>query len=262
MSAATTAPSGELRKLAHALDLPPERLDMLAGLPVQDVRALRLQVSDALFEADKPAFVRVAALSKAVPGALAARLTQAVLPPIIAARVAELLDADRAADMVGRLSEAYVAEVAMRMDASRAPHVVEAMPPARVGAVARELARREEWVVIGGFVSVVSPDALAASVAEFTGEMLLRIGFVLDDVSRFDEIGDLLTDDQLDELLAAAGSSGLWAELAELVSHLTGPRLVRLAERYATAPAELHSAFAAAVEAGNLPAATLDVLTT
>jgi len=156
-----------------------------------------------------------------------------------------VLDADRAADMVGRLPESYLAEVAMRMDAARAPHVVDAIPAERVGAIARELARRGEWVVIGGFVSSVSSPALAASVAQFSGEQLLRIGFVLDDVSRFDEIGDLLTDAQLDDLLAAAASSGLWAELAELVSHLTGERLARLRERYAAAPADVRSALAA-----------------
>lgn len=258
---ARTGSAAELQKLAHALDLPPSGLAVVAGLPADDLRTLRLQVSDALFEADKAAFARVAALSKAVPGAIAAKLTQAVLPPIIAARVAELLDADRAADMVGRLSESYVAEVAVRMDAARAPHVVEAIPAAKIGAVARELARREEWVVIGGFVSAVSSPALAASVAEFSGEQLLRIGFVLDDVSRFDEIGDLLTDAQLDELLAAAPAQGLWLELDELVSHFTGPRRERVAARFAELPEAVRTVYAAAAADGNLSAETLATLT-
>ena len=252
----TTA--GEVQKLAHALDVDPSALAMLSELEAQDVRELRQQVSDAMFEAGRLAFERTATLSKMIPGSVAAKLTQAVLPPLVAARVAEVLDPDRAADMVHRLPESYLAEVAMRMDATRAPHVVDAIPAERVGAIARELARRGEWVVIGGFVSSVSSPALAASVAQFDGEQLLRIGFVLDDVSRFDEIGDLLTSAQLDGLLAAAASAGLWAELAELVSHLTGERLDRLRERYADAPAEVRSAFAGAAE---LPPETLGELT-
>ena len=260
MSAGPQA-TAELRKLAHALDVEPERLAVVAGLPAEDLRTLRTQVSNALFEADKLAFVRVAALSKAVPGSVAAKLTELVLPPIIAARTAELLDPHRAADMVGRLSESYVAEVAMRMDAARAPHVVEAIPSAKVGAVARELARREEWVVIGGFVAQVSDRALAASVAEFSGEQLLRIGFVLDDVGRLDEIGALLTDEQIDDLLRASATSGLWVELDELVSHLTGPRRERLAERFARQPAAVREAFAGAASSGALSAGTLAVLT-
>src|SRR4051812_22416848 len=161
MSARPHETTAELRKLAHALDVPTERLGMVADLPVEDLRTLRMQVSDALFEADRPAFARVAALSKAVPGAVAAKLTEAVLPPLIAARTAELLDPHRAVDMVGRLSEKYLAEVALRMDASRAPQVVEAIPPERVGVIARELARREEGVVIGGGGGAGGPPAPA-----------------------------------------------------------------------------------------------------
>ncbi len=244
--------TGELRKLAHALDVPTERLEMVAAVPAEDLRTLRMQVSDALFQADKHYFIRVAALSKAVPGAVAAKLTEAVLPPLIAARTAELLEPHRAAELVGRISEEYLAEVALRMDATRAPQVIEAIPPERVGAVAAELARREEWVVIGGFVAQVSSAALAASVARFTGEQLLRIGLVLDDVSRMDEIGELLTEAQIDAMLAAAAKLDLWEELTEVVAHLQPPRLARLAARYAAAEPAIRPAFDAAVERGDL----------
>jgi len=254
--------TGELRKLAHALDVPAERLQMIAGLPAADLRTLRAQVGDALFQADKHYFARVAALSKAVPGAVAAKLTEAVLPPLIAARTAELLEPHRAADLVGRISEKYLAEVALRMDATRAPQVVEAIPPARVGAVAAELARREEWVVIGSFVAQVTSAALAASVAAFSGEQLLRIGLVLDDVSRMDEIGEMLTEKQIDEMLAAAAEQGLWEELAEVVSHLHPERLARLAARYAAVDAATRSAFEGAAERGDLDPAVLKGLST
>lgn len=260
MTARAPETTAELRKLAHALDVPTDRLDMVAELPADDLRTLRMQVSDALFEADRHAFARVAALSKAVPAAVAAKLTEAVMPPLIAARTAELLDPHRAAEMVGRLSEKYLAEVALRMDASRAPQVVEAIPPERVGAIARELARREEWVVIGGFVAQVTSRALAASVAEYDGEQLLRIAFVLDDVGRMDEIGELLTEGQIDELLVAAAREQLWTEFEELVAHLAPERVARLASRYAAAPDDLQSAFEAAAAAGELDAATLKEL--
>jgi hypothetical protein len=235
--------TAELRKLAHALDLPVDRLGVVAGLPADDLRALRQQAGDALFEAGRPAFARVAALSKAIPGAVAAKLTEAVLPPLIAARTAELMDPERAADLVRRLSDSYLGEVALRIDAARAPEVIEAIPPDRVGAVARELARRQEWVVIAGFVDQVSGRALTASVTEFTGEQLLRIGYVLDDPGRLDEIGAMLTDRQVDGLLAAA-ATGLTAEFDVLVANLSGPRRARLAERLAAAPEAVRVALA------------------
>ena len=206
MSGSRTA---ELRKLAHTLDVAPERLAILAAVPAAELRTLRRQVGEAMFQADRPALVRIAALSKAVPPAVAAKLAQAVLPPLLAARTAELLEPHRAAQLVVRMPPAYLADVSLHMDAARAPEVVAAIPAERIGEVAAELARREEWVVIGSFVAQVTPPALAASVARFDGEQLLRIGFVLGDTSRLDEIGGLLSDEQVDSLLAAAGSLAL-----------------------------------------------------
>ncbi|HEV7203608.1 MAG TPA: hypothetical protein VGN18_03300 [Jatrophihabitans sp.] len=244
--------TAEARKLAHTLGVGPERLSMLDGVPGADLRTLRKQIGEALFQADKPHFARVAALSKAVPTALAAKLTEAVLPPLLAARTAELIEPGRAVEMVTRVSERYLADVAAAMDASRAPAVVGAIPPERVARIGRELADRKEWVVIGGFVVEVGEAALRASVAVFSGEELLRVGFVLDDMSRLDDIGAMLSEAQIDELLAAAAEHGLWVELADLLENLAPPRIARMAERFAAAGDELAAAYAAAVEQGAL----------
>jgi hypothetical protein len=250
----------ELRKLAHSIDVPVERLDVVAGLPADDLRALRRQVGEALFQADRHYFARMAGLVKAVPTAIAVKVTEAVIPPLIAARTAELLEPARAAELVTRMSEQYLADVSACMDAARAPEVVAAIPAAKVAAVGRELARRAEWVVIGGFVAQVTGEALAAAVAGFDGGQLLRIGFVLDDVGRVDDIGALLTDAQLDEMLTSA-ASGLWTELTEVVSHLAPARVARMAGRFPGLDASVRAVFAAAAAAGELDPATLAALT-
>jgi hypothetical protein len=250
----------ELRKLARALEVDEHELDFLAGVPEADLRTLRRQVGEALFQADRPSLVRVAALSKAVPAGVAAKLSEAVLPPLIAARTAELLEPHKAAELVSRISPKYLADVSVYMDAARSPEVVAAIPAQRVAEVAAELARREEWIVIGSFVAQVGDEALAASVARFDGEQLLRIGFVLDDIARLDDIGGMLSDVQLDELLVAAAEFGLWQELAELAANLSEPRLARLAEHYAALP-QLHAAYEQAGESGELPADVLNRLT-
>jgi hypothetical protein len=247
--------TAELRKLAHTLDVEPDRLTMLAGLPAPDLRTLRKQVGEALFQADKHYFSRVAALTRTVPAAVSAKLAETVLPPLIAARTAELLEPKRAVELVGRISERYLADVSAVMDASRAPEVVAALPASKIASVARELARREEWIVIGSFVAEVTDEALAASVEEFNGEQLLRIGFVLDDMDRLDDIGGMLTDDQIDEMLAAAVEFDLWPELQELLEHLTGERVARMAARYAAAPKPVQAAFRKAAK-GNPDAAS------
>ena len=162
---------------------------------------------------------------------------------------------------MSRISPKYLADVSLYIDAARAPEVVAAIPPARVAEVAAELARREEWIVIGSFVAQVDDEALAASVARFDGEQLLRIGFVLDDVTRLDDIGGMLSDRQLDELLIAAAEFDLWQELAELVANLSAPRLARLAERYARLDAATHERYEQASAEGDLLREVLAKLT-
>ncbi|HLY34190.1 MAG TPA: hypothetical protein VKQ07_06620, partial [Jatrophihabitantaceae bacterium] len=230
MSAETTA---ALQKLAHTLGVAPDALATMSAMPADDVRLLRAQIAEALFQADRPRFARIAALSQAIPVALAAKITQHAFPPLLAARTAELVDPQRASELVSRLPDDYLADVAAAMDASRAPEVIARIPAERVARVAAELARRHEWVVIGGFVAQVSQPALAASIAEFDGEQLLRIAFVLDEKSRMDEIGELLTEAQLDGLLTAAVEHDLTLELGDMVEHLDAPHRARLADRTA-----------------------------
>ena len=250
----------ELRKLARALEVDEERLAFLETLPEHDLRELRRQVGEAMFQAARPALVRVAALSRAVPVGVAVKLTEKVLPPLIAARTSELLEPHRAAELVSRIAPKYLADVSLYMDAARAPEVVAAIPAERVAEVAAELAAREEWMVIGSFVAQVGEPALRASVARFDGEQLLRIGFVLDDVSRLDDIGGMLTDQQVDELLVAAAKFSLWTELGELMANLSALRLARLADRYAHLDDDVRAVYAGAAKAGDLDKAVLKKL--
>ncbi|MCW2531765.1 MAG: hypothetical protein JWP62_1335 [Blastococcus sp.] len=62
----------ELRRLAHTLDVDPTALTMLERVPVEDLRTLWAQIGEAMFQAGRPAFARVATLSKTVPAAVSA----------------------------------------------------------------------------------------------------------------------------------------------------------------------------------------------
>jgi hypothetical protein len=240
MNADTTA---ELRKLAHALGVDGSRLAMLEGVAPQDLHDFRKQIAEALFQADKHFFARIAALSRAVPGAVAAKLTEAVLPPVLAARTAELIEPKKAADLVGRISDRYLADVSVALDASRCPEVIRSIPPERIATVGAELAKRKEWVVIGSFVAVVTDEALQATVARFSGEELLRISLVLEDLSRLDQIVTMTSEAQTDQLLAAAADLGLWVEMAELLEHVGEAGAARLKQRYQAADQSVRDAF-------------------
>ena len=147
-------------------------------------------------------------------------------------------------------------DVSAAMDPTRVPAVIANIPAQKVAAVGSELARRREWVVMGGFVSVVSPAALTASVAVLDGEQLLRIGFVLEDLTRLDEIARMVSDEKLDEMLAAAASHALWDELDELLANLSGEESERIAARYAQAGPDIVAAVEAAAEDGSLSTAS------
>jgi hypothetical protein len=254
------ATAGEIHKLAHTLGVAPEHLDGLRAVPAEDLRTLRNQIAEALFRADRARFAKVAALSKAVPVAVAAKLTEHAFPPLLAARTAELVDPQRAGELVARLSDDYLADVSAAMDPARAREVIAAIPAERIARVGAELARREEWVVIGGFIDQVSGDALAATVRVFDGGQLLRIGFVLDEKARLEDIAGLVTELQLDGMLEAARSQELWAELDDLLSQLSPARIARLANRYAAASAQLRSAMAKAAASGLLSERSLTSL--
>ena len=247
----------EIRKLAHLLGTQPTELAFLSALSGADARALRQQISDTLFEADRHLFTRVVAASRLLPVAVSVRITEFAMPPLVAARAAELLDAPRTVEMVNRMSNRYVADVAVAMDPERSPEVIRQLPPNRVGVVAAELARREEWVVMSGFVALVSPAALDAAVSILDGGQLLQIGYVLDDTSRLDEIASLLTDRHLDELLGAAAQRSHWTELDGLLARLDGSRRARLAARCTE---EFYGAADAAVAAGRFSAGGLAAL--
>jgi hypothetical protein len=253
--------TAELLKLAHTLGVEPARLAGLAMVPADDLRMLRTQIADALFEADRPRFAKMAALAKAVPGAVAARITEHALPPLLAARTAEVIEPTRAVDMVRRMSDGYLADVSAAMDPSRAPEVIERLPPERVAKVGAELARRAEWIIIGGFVAHVSYAALVETVRVFDGEQLLRIGFVLAEKDRLNDIAELVTDSHLDGMLAAASAHSLWIELDDLLLHLGTERAGRMRARFAVAAADVVSDVRAAVERGALSEASLAKLT-
>ena len=99
---------------------------------------------------------------------------------------------------------------------------------------------------MGGFVSVVSGPALQAALTDLTGEQLVRVGFVLDDLSRMDEIAALLREDQLDGMLEAAVRLELWTELDGVLAGLSGAQAVRIGDALPAAPAATRAAIDAA----------------
>jgi hypothetical protein len=219
MSSALHA-SAEVEKLARCLGTDSERLIALEACPPKALRKLRHQVDDHLLEADRPAFSRAASAASAVPAALAAKMAEKALGPLLTARVAALMDEDRVMGIVKRLPDFFLAEVALELDPRHARHVLLSIPPERMSDVATELDRRGEHVAMSGFCAYITPDALSAVVDVLSSDALLRVGYLLEAPERLDGIVAGLSDDRLAAVVELAGAEGRQDELAGICEHL------------------------------------------
>lgn len=223
----------ETLKLARLLGRDPQNLGFLAEVPVADLVALREQVTDVLFNAHDGVLTRLVAASRLLPTAVVAAIGERAFGPMLSARVAGRLDPDRAVEMAGRLPTAFLADVAVEIDPRRASDLLARIPPRRVADITGELVRRGEYVTMGRFMGHLSSDATIAAVAAMDDGALLQVAFVLESKSSMAQLVDLLARERIEAILAAAGREDLWAEVLDLVSHLT----LNQQRRFAALPA-------------------------
>lgn len=223
----------ELEKLARALGLDgPETLDDLAGLLPEDVRALRHAVTDMLLEADLHHFTKVASFAKAIPVKLAAKLAEDALGPLLAARVAGLVDIAFASDITKRMSAGFLADVAVELDPRQAHEVIARLPAELIATAAAELDERGEHIAMSMFVGHLSDDALAAVLDVLSADALLRVGFLLEAPERLDQVVDLLPDACLAEMAELAAAEDRFHELDGITAHLSARRRRRVTALY------------------------------
>lgn len=160
MSDRMSGQSLQARRIARLLGVESTDLEYLREVPEAELRVLHDQVARAVFAGGEQRMAKVAGLSRSIPAPLAGRLAERFLPPLVAARVAELLEPERARDLVGRVSVPYLADLAVALDPVRARPVVRAIPPERIGQVAGELFARGEHALMAEFVTSVERPAL------------------------------------------------------------------------------------------------------
>jgi hypothetical protein len=226
----------EIAKLEGLLDCEPSALAYLEKASPDDLRRVRDQITDVLFDADREALQRIAAASRLIPVKLLAAIGEKIFGPLLCARVAGLLEPSRAVDVACRLPPAFLAEVAVSLDPRRATDVIAKLPTARIVEVAQELLARDELVTMGRFVGYLPDPAIAACVAVVDEPSLLRIAFVLEGTERLPHIFGLLPAERMAGVLEAARRERLWPEALEVFSHLSEPQRELIAELAADLP--------------------------
>ncbi|RSD16547.1 hypothetical protein [Amycolatopsis eburnea] len=219
------ASRAEILKLARVLGVEHERLEYLARVDADDLKAFREQVTDTLFDANSAVLQRMALAARLLPGAVLAKIAEKVFGPLLCARIAGLVDVSRGVDVAKRLHPRFLAEVAAELDPRRASAIISRIPLDTVLAVAAELARREDWITLGRFVGHLPDPTVRRALEQIDDPGLLRIAFVLDDKSRIDHVVGLLPAHRLGRLLTAAGADEeLWDPALDLLTHLSAER--------------------------------------
>jgi hypothetical protein len=234
----------ELLKLARVLNVDSRELVFLEKADAGELRELRASIADRLLAGDREHFERMAAVGRHLPGRVAAMLAEHALGAQLSGRVASLLSTDELADFASRFPAAFLADIATVIDLRALGPLLDRMDAARVVEVTRVLAERQDWVTMGAFGGRIQDDALVQVIDMLDGVALLRVGFVLEDRSRLDEIEGLLDDEKLRELLRAAGEHDLLAETIYLVDSLSDEGVARVARILGEFTQERRDAFA------------------
>ncbi|SDI74375.1 hypothetical protein SAMN05192558_12037 [Actinokineospora alba] len=191
----------EIVKLARLLGDEPERFSYLADLPLEDLRVIRERATDVLFSANRGMFERIAAASKLVPVAVTTTVAQKSFGPLLCARIAGVLEPERAVEMAGRLPVEFLADVAAELDPRRAAGVLAALPAAKVVEVGTELTDRGDYVSMGRFIGELPDATLRVVVQELDADAILRTAVYSENDDRFAAIFAMVPDSRIPDVL-------------------------------------------------------------
>ncbi|GHA16628.1 hypothetical protein GCM10010372_15270 [Streptomyces tauricus] len=226
----------ETLKLARLLDVEPRQLAFLEELPVDDVRLFRERVVAALFDEDPARLDRIAALTKLLPATVAAGIAQKALGPRLAAALAGRLEPARAADIIDRLPAEFTARCCHHVDPRRIAAIMGRLDDDIVVRIALVLAERGDHLTMGRFVGHLGDSALKSILPQLDETTLLRTGFVIDHPERLGHIVELLDDERISAVIAAAADHDLWPEAMAVASMAAGEQRARIASLTAAQP--------------------------
>jgi len=239
------ATKAELVKLARALDTTPERVAFATTLDHGEVRRLREQVVGVLYDEHRAAFQRVATITRFLPTPLNVRIALRAFSPLLAARIAGEMPAERAAELANRMPVDYLAEACVHLDPRRAAPLLTRIEPNRVLAVVAELVNRGDFITLGRLLDAASEKIVGDVAATVPDDALLRIGFYAESDSRLTRAVLVLPPERLRSVVhrAMTGPEDLRSAGLSLIGRLTDDALRgRLANHAAELGFDAHTA--------------------
>jgi hypothetical protein len=208
--------------LSETLGVRPEQLEHLDRLGAAGVKELRERISASLFDEHAQTFARINRLAPLIPNALVAKLSEALVPPLVAGLAAGslgLAHPDRAGSILGHLSARYMADAAVYLDPRVVPILAPRIPMRILVAAANELMRRRAYVTVARFVDYLSDDmirGLEQGIPDDVG--LLMSAALIEAPERLREIIDAFPPRRVEAVVrsAATGEEELLAGLSVL----------------------------------------------
>ena len=216
------AAKAEVLKLARLLGVAEKDFAFLESFDPLAIRALREQMTAELYDDGKALLQKVAAATKLTPTSISAVIAEKALGPLLCARVASLLGADKAIDIAKRLPAPFLAEVCLHLDPRRTAGIIRGTPVEQVVAVSKILQAKKEFVTMARFVDALSPEAIKAVInATPDEEPLLRTAVFAENPAVHNELVSYLPRSRLKSLIARATvDAELWSAALSLMSHL------------------------------------------
>jgi len=153
-----------------------EAADVQAEIP-ELARLLSRDPDDLELDAHH-ALGRLAAASNLLPVGVIALLAERAFGPVLAARVAGMLEPSRVIDVAAKLPATFLADAATHIDPRRASVVIAGIPPAHLAEVTRELARRGEFATIGRIAGHLDTGARTATLDAMDATAAVQSGAV------------------------------------------------------------------------------------
>ena len=201
----------QLVMLAETLDVEPDQVRHLERLGADGLRSLRERISDVLFDEQAAVFARLNKLAPLVPNGVVAKLSQAIVPPLVAGRAAGALgvgNPGRAKAVLTDLSPTYLADCAPFLDQRTVAVLAPTIPAEVLVPAANELMRRHAYVTASWFLDYATQELVLGLEDGITDKAgLLRTTALVQSAERLDEIIRLLPSDRVAVIVRTAVSS-------------------------------------------------------
>lgn len=243
----------ELIKLSRVLNVAEDELAFLSAVEATELRKLRAAMCHSLFNEGRRVFRNMAKATKLLPQKILVKLAVNAFGPVLCARVAGEMEADKAIALAISLPSEFLAEVSVALDPESTRDIINGIPAKQVIEVAHLLLVKNDYITMGRFVDALSDEVLSETMdAIHDDAAMLHIGFFVEDKAHLNKGIVHLDDDRLSNMVQVCEAQNLWPEILSLMEHMEAPIRMRLANVAGQQEEKIHLSLIKAIESQDM----------